>query len=59
MSSSKTRILGQSWTYAAKLYQAELVPRFLPWTLTTLSTLPPGDQLPEGAIVVPCCGTGQ
>ena len=56
----KLALLAQSWTQAAEIYEAELVPRFEPWTRDALFQLSlHADGLPAGACIVPTCGPGQ
>ena len=53
-------MLAQSWSEAAEEYEAQLVPRFDPWTQDALAQLSAhADALPDGAVVVPCMGPGQ
>ncbi|WP_427890280.1 class I SAM-dependent methyltransferase [Kribbella sp. GL6] len=47
--------LAQSWDQAAEGYEQYFVPRFAPWVRTAVDTL--GSSLPDGPILVPCCGT--
>jgi len=55
-----SEILANSWTSAAPGYDELFVPRFAPWTDDALAQLGAhADSLPEGAILVPCCGPGQ
>jgi SAM-dependent methyltransferase len=55
-----SEILANSWTSAAPGYDELFVPRFAPWTDAALAQLGAhADSLPEGAILVPCCGPGQ
>ena len=52
--------LAQSWTQASAIYEAQLVPRFDPWTQDALAQLRQhASALPPGVCVVPCCGPGQ
>ncbi|WP_329002130.1 class I SAM-dependent methyltransferase [Kribbella sp. NBC_00709] len=46
--------LARSWDEAAEGYDAYFVPRFAPWVQAAVDEL---DDVPEGPIVVPCCGT--
>jgi SAM-dependent methyltransferase len=48
--------LAQSWDDAAEGYDAYFVPRFAPWVNAAVDAIR-ADQLPEGPILVPCCGT--
>ena len=58
--SEKFALLAQSWTQAAQMYEAELVPRFDPWTQDALAQLRyHALLLPPGVCVLPCCGPGQ
>lgn len=47
--------LAQAWTEAAGGYEEYFVPRFAPWVELAVSAL--GPDLPDGPILVPCCGT--
>jgi SAM-dependent methyltransferase len=59
-SSRKLALLAESWTQAAEKYEADLAPRFEPWTRDALSQLSLHvGGLPDGACVVPTCGPGQ
>jgi len=42
------------WDRAAAGYDAYFVPRFAPWVRVAVEAL---DNIPDGPIVVPCCGT--
>ena len=44
----------QGWDEAAEGYEAYFVPRFAPWVKAAVETL---DGLPDGPILVSCCGT--
>jgi ubiquinone/menaquinone biosynthesis C-methylase UbiE len=58
--SEQLALLAESWTQAAEVYEAELVPRFDPWTRDALFQLSQhASGLPPGACVVPMCGPGQ
>jgi SAM-dependent methyltransferase len=46
--------LARSWDEAAEGYDEYFVPRFAPWVKAAVDEL---DDLPQGPIVVPCCGT--
>lgn len=48
--------LARSWDQAAAGYDDYFLPRFAPWVCNAVETLPA--ELPPGALVVPCCGTG-
>ncbi len=53
-------LLAESWTQAAAGYDAEVVPRFDPWTQDVIAQLRlHAAALPPGACVVPTCGPGQ
>ncbi|KAJ9524450.1 hypothetical protein QJQ45_019514, partial [Haematococcus lacustris] len=62
MPSERLQLLDASWSHAGLLYLQELVPRFLPWTLTGLATLlaaAASQGLPPGRpVLAPCCGPG-
>ncbi|NUO58156.1 MAG: class I SAM-dependent methyltransferase [Hamadaea sp.] len=47
--------LAQAWTDAARGYEEYFVPRFAPWVELAVNAL--GADLPDGPILVPCCGT--
>ncbi|WP_202868537.1 class I SAM-dependent methyltransferase [Kribbella sindirgiensis] len=46
--------LAQSWDEAAEGYETYFVPRFAPWVRAAVDEL---DDVPEGPVLVPCCGT--
>jgi SAM-dependent methyltransferase len=46
--------LARSWDEAAGGYEAYFVPRFAPWAQAAVDAVP---ELPDGPVVVPCCGT--
>ncbi|MEU4289440.1 class I SAM-dependent methyltransferase [Kribbella sp. NPDC026596] len=46
--------VAQGWDEAADGYEAYFVPRFAPWVRAAVDAL---DGLPDGPILVPCCGT--
>lgn len=46
--------LARAWDEAAAGYEAYFVPRFAPWVDLAVAAL---TDLPEGPILVPCCGT--
>jgi SAM-dependent methyltransferase len=48
--------LARSWDEAAAGYEAYFVPRFAPWVSTAVRAVT-GAALPDGPVVVPCCGT--
>lgn len=48
--------LARAWDDAAAGYDAYFVPRFAPWVEATIAALEDAD-LPDGPILVPCCGT--
>ncbi|GAA1606302.1 MULTISPECIES: class I SAM-dependent methyltransferase [Kribbella] len=47
--------LARSWDEAAEGYEQYFVPRFAPWVRAAVQTI--GTSLPDGPILVPCCGT--
>ncbi|MGZ0152062.1 class I SAM-dependent methyltransferase [Kribbella sp. WER1] len=47
--------LARSWDEAAEGYEQYFVPRFAPWVRDAVDTI--GTSLPDGPILVPCCGT--
>lgn len=58
--SQELALLAESWTQVAEGYEAQLVPRFQPWTQDALAQLNQfAPALPPGACVVPTCGPGQ
>ncbi len=48
--------LARAWDEAADGYESYFVPRFAPWVKAAVSALI-AQPLPDGPIVVPCCGT--
>lgn len=52
----RSTLLARSWDEAADGYEAYFVPRFEPWVGTAVTALAAG-PLPDGPILVPCCGT--
>lgn len=48
--------LARGWDEAAAGYEAYYVPRFAPWVATAVDALT-GGPLPDGPVLVPCCGT--
>jgi SAM-dependent methyltransferase len=48
--------LARGWDEAADGYEAYYVPRFAPWVATAVDALA-GRALPDGPVLVPCCGT--
>jgi SAM-dependent methyltransferase len=48
--------IARGWDEAAEGYQAYFVPRFSPWVSAAVRALAIG-ALPDGPILVPCCGT--
>lgn len=48
--------LARAWDDAAAGYDAYFVPRFAPWVELAVSAVVDAD-LPDGPILVPCCGT--
>lgn len=46
--------IAQGWDEAAEGYERYFVPRFAPWVKAAVDTL---DGVPDGPILVPCCGT--
>lgn len=53
--------LARAWDEAAEGYDAYFVPRFAPWVELAVRALSPepdlGAAIPDGPILVPCCGT--
>ncbi|MFD7160778.1 class I SAM-dependent methyltransferase [Kribbella sp. NPDC059898] len=47
--------LAESWDQAAEGYEQYFVPRFAPWVRAAVDTI--GSSLPDGPVLVPCCGT--
>lgn len=54
MSDARER-LAKAWTLAADGYEGYFEPRFAPWVRDAVNGL--GDDLPDGPVLVPCCGT--
>lgn len=48
--------LAQGWDDAAAGYEAYYVPRFAPWVTAAVRAVA-DTELPEGPVLVPCCGT--
>jgi SAM-dependent methyltransferase len=48
--------VARGWDEAADGYDAYFVPRFAPWVNAAVQAIT-GTALPEGTILVPCCGT--
>jgi SAM-dependent methyltransferase len=48
--------LARGWDEAADGYEAYYVPRFAPWVATAVDAVAAG-PLPDGPVLVPCCGT--
>jgi SAM-dependent methyltransferase len=48
--------LASAWDDAAEGYDAYFVPRFAPWVDAAVQAIT-ADELPDGTILVPCCGT--
>jgi SAM-dependent methyltransferase len=48
--------LARGWDEAVAGYEAYFVPRFAPWVTTAVRALS-GGPLPDGPVLVPCCGT--
>ncbi|MET7422602.1 class I SAM-dependent methyltransferase [Dactylosporangium sp. NPDC005555] len=46
----------RGWDEAAEGYEAYYVPRFAPWVATAVAAVT-GVPLPDGPVLVPCCGT--
>ncbi|MFI6677629.1 class I SAM-dependent methyltransferase [Kribbella sp. NPDC050470] len=46
--------IARGWDQAADGYEAYFVPRFAPWVAAAVEAL---ETLPDGPILVPCCGT--
>lgn len=46
----------QGWDEAADGYEAYFVPRFAPWLAAAVAAVT-GSTVPEGPVLVPCCGT--
>ncbi len=54
--SERAERIARDWDRAAVGYDAYFVPRFAPWVRTAVDALAAA-PLPDGPIVVPCCGT--
>ncbi len=50
-------MLALGWDETALAYERYFVPRFAPWVTLAVDELPRAD-VPSGAVVAPCCGTG-
>jgi SAM-dependent methyltransferase len=48
--------IARGWDAAAEGYDAYYVPRFAPWVADAVGAVT-GTGLPEGPVLVPCCGT--
>ncbi|MFC5003213.1 class I SAM-dependent methyltransferase [Dactylosporangium cerinum] len=48
--------LARGWDEAAAGYEAYYVPRFAPWVADAVAAVTAG-PLPDGPVLVPCCGT--
>jgi SAM-dependent methyltransferase len=48
--------LARGWDEAVDGYEAYFVPRFAPWVATAVGAVPV-EPLPDGPVLVPCCGT--
>ena len=48
--------LARAWDAAAEGYDAYYVPRFAPWVADAVAAVT-GADLPDGPVLVPCCGT--
>jgi SAM-dependent methyltransferase len=48
--------VARGWDEAAEGYEAYFVPRFAPWVRAAVDAIT-GGVLPDGPILVPCCGT--
>ena len=48
--------LARGWDEAAEGYEAYYVPRFAPWVADAVAAVTDG-PLPDGPVLVPCCGT--
>lgn len=48
--------LARGWDDAAAGYETYYVPRFAPWVSAAVRAIP-AETLPEGPVLVPCCGT--
>jgi SAM-dependent methyltransferase len=48
--------LARAWDEAADGYEQYFVPRFAPWVIAAVDAIT-AVQLPDGPILVPCCGT--
>lgn len=54
----RNRRIAQGWDEAAAGYDAYFVPRFGPWVEAAVTAVATPDRpLPDGPILVPCCGT--
>jgi ubiquinone/menaquinone biosynthesis C-methylase UbiE len=54
--SDRSALLARSWDEAAAGYEAYFVPRFAPWVSTAVAASAAA-PLPDGPVLVPCCGT--
>ncbi|MGH3715951.1 MAG: class I SAM-dependent methyltransferase [Micromonosporaceae bacterium] len=55
MDADRFSVLARAWDEAAREYERYFVPRFAPWVSAAVDAL--AGELPDGPIVVPCCGT--
>ncbi len=51
---ARRHLLAAGWDAAAGGYERYFVPRFAPWVAAGVDAL---EELPDGPILVPCCGT--
>ncbi|MEU6642702.1 class I SAM-dependent methyltransferase [Saccharomonospora sp. NPDC046836] len=49
--------LADGWDEATDGYETYYVPRFAPWVATAVRAVVTTETLPEGPVLVPCCGT--
>ncbi len=54
MTADRQARLAQAWDEAAVGYDAYFVPRFAPWVSAAVDAM---TDLPDGPVLVPCCGT--
>jgi SAM-dependent methyltransferase/ketosteroid isomerase-like protein len=60
LAAARKALLAQAWDDAAAGYETYFVPRFEPWTVEAVDALARvGKKLPQGPVLVPCCGPGQ
>ncbi|MBI3725925.1 class I SAM-dependent methyltransferase [bacterium] len=56
---ARKALLAAAWDEAARGYERYFVPRFSPWIDDAISALASrASALPEGLVLVPCCGPG-